>query len=142
MSQKENKCETPDTFICEDSEEEIPKLCELDRSKTYKGLVGIYVDESKITYIDGKEGKPYHNIGEGSLIFSPDSKRLAYVAMGSNRDFVVVNENEGKQYETIFTSSMGGGRIIFDSPDSFHYFAVLGSGIYLVEENIKLGVIK
>ncbi|MHA2183276.1 MAG: citrate/2-methylcitrate synthase [Promethearchaeota archaeon] len=36
------------------------KLCELDRSKTYKGLVGLYVDESLITYIDGVSGKLYY----------------------------------------------------------------------------------
>ena len=36
------------------------KLCDLDSSKTYKGLVGIYVDESLITYIDGINGKLYY----------------------------------------------------------------------------------
>jgi citrate synthase len=40
-------------------EEEV-KLCELDKAKTYKGLVGIYVDESYITYIDGLNGKLYY----------------------------------------------------------------------------------
>ena len=33
------------------------KLCDLDSSKTYKGLVGIYVDESSITYIDRMNGR-------------------------------------------------------------------------------------
>lgn len=60
MSRKAKECETPDTFVCEDYEEEEPELCELDRSKTYKGLVGIYVDESLITYIDGIKGKLYY----------------------------------------------------------------------------------
>ena len=36
------------------------KLCDLDSSKTYKGLVGIYVDESSITYIDGMNGRLYY----------------------------------------------------------------------------------
>ncbi|MFX1324657.1 MAG: citrate/2-methylcitrate synthase [Promethearchaeota archaeon] len=36
------------------------QLCDLDNSKTYKGLVGIYVDESYITYIDGFNGKLYY----------------------------------------------------------------------------------
>ena len=60
MSQQPNKCETPDTFVCEDYEEEEPHLCELDQSKTYKGLVGIYVDDSLITFIDGIQGKLYY----------------------------------------------------------------------------------
>jgi hypothetical protein len=48
---------------------------------------------------------------------------------------VVVDEEEGKQHEHIVT--IGGGRIIFDSPNSLHYFTVKGNGIYLVEEAIK-----
>jgi len=36
------------------------KLCDLDSSKIYKGLVGIYVDESFITYIDGMNGRLYY----------------------------------------------------------------------------------
>jgi citrate synthase len=55
------ECGPSDNYICEDYEiEERPQLCEIDRTKTYKGLVGIYVDESKITYIDGIHGKLYY----------------------------------------------------------------------------------
>ncbi len=53
MNEESNSCETTDTFACEDYTEEEPQLCELDKSKTYKGLVGIYVDETLITLIDG-----------------------------------------------------------------------------------------
>ncbi|MEJ2248831.1 MAG: citrate/2-methylcitrate synthase [Candidatus Lokiarchaeota archaeon] len=54
-------CETTTSFACEDYEEEVEsKLCDIDRSRIYKGLVGIYVDESKITYIDGDKGKLYY----------------------------------------------------------------------------------
>ena len=45
--------------IKEDYIAEGPQLCNLDRSKIYKGLVGIYVDESLITLIDGENGKLY-----------------------------------------------------------------------------------
>jgi citrate synthase len=55
------ECGPFDSYICEDYEvDEGPQLCEIDRSRTYKGLVGIYVDESKITYIDGIHGKLYY----------------------------------------------------------------------------------
>jgi len=60
MTKEFDKCETPDSFVCEDYEEEEPSLCEIDKSKTYKGLVGIYVDESLITHIDGIHGKLYY----------------------------------------------------------------------------------
>jgi citrate synthase len=45
--------------ISEDYMAEGPKLCDLDKSKVYKGLVGLYVDESLITSIDGERGKLY-----------------------------------------------------------------------------------
>ncbi len=60
MNVGKEACETSLSFICEDYEEEEPKLCELDQSKTYKGLVGIYVDESTITMIDGVQGELYY----------------------------------------------------------------------------------
>jgi len=46
--------------INEDYEDAESGLCELDRAKIYKGLVGLYVDESLITYIDGMNGKLYY----------------------------------------------------------------------------------
>ena len=45
--------------IKEDYIAEEALLCNLDRSKTYKGLVGIYIDDSLITLIDGEKGKLY-----------------------------------------------------------------------------------
>jgi len=46
--------------IGEDYGDAEPELSKLDRSKIYKGLVGVYVDESLITYIDGINGKLYY----------------------------------------------------------------------------------
>lgn len=60
MNQKIAKCETTDSFVCEEEEEEEAKMCELDQAKTYKGLVGIYVDDSFITFIDGLGGRLYY----------------------------------------------------------------------------------
>ena len=48
---------------------------------------------------------------------------------------MVVDGKDGKKYDGIVT--IGGGRIIFDSPDRLHYISVIGSSIYLVEEEIK-----
>ena len=36
------------------------ELCDLDRSKVYKGLVGIKVDTSRISYIDGEQGMLFY----------------------------------------------------------------------------------
>ncbi|MFX1457559.1 MAG: citrate/2-methylcitrate synthase [Promethearchaeota archaeon] len=60
MERESGSCETTDSFACEDYKEEEPKMCELDQAKIYKGLIGIYVDESYITYIDGSNGQLYY----------------------------------------------------------------------------------
>jgi hypothetical protein len=60
---------------------------------------------------------------------------VAYGAGVGDKQFVVVDEDEGRQYDGIVT--IGGGKIIFDSPDSLHYLAMKGNEIYLVEERIK-----
>jgi hypothetical protein len=70
-----------------------------------------------------------------SFTVSPDSQRVAYVAQLGDKQFVVVDGKEGKQYDNIIT--MGGGRIVFDSADSFHYLARKGADVYLLEERIQ-----
>ena len=63
-------------------------------------------DKSRVAYLvkgkngdfvvaDGIRGKPYPSIAQNSLVFSPDSKRLAYF---TDR-FVVVEGHEGKRYD-------------------------------------------
>ena len=74
----------------------------------------------------GKKGEVYASVG--SLLFSPDSKRLAYVAYDGRKSIVVVDGHEGNHYHGI----MGG--ISFDSPDQLHYMARKGNAFYLVEE--------
>ena len=70
-----------------------------------------------------------------SFMVSSDSKRVAYVAQVGNKWFVVVDGDEGKQYDSVVT--IGGGGIVFDSPDRLHYLAMKGNSIYLVEERIR-----
>lgn len=94
----------------------------------YAAIVG----DKSFVVVDGKEEKKYDFIG-GGLIFSPDSKRVAYGAKEGDKWFVVVDGKD--EYDGIVT--IGGGRIIFDSPNSLHYLAMQGSSIYLVEERIR-----
>ena len=46
--------------IGEDYEDAEPKASKVEQPKIHKGLVGLYVDESMITYIDGINGKLYY----------------------------------------------------------------------------------
>lgn len=80
MVKELKKCETPDSFVCEDYEEEGPVLCEIDKSKTYKGLIGIYVDDSLITHIDGKRGKLfYRGYSLEDLVEKSSFEEVAYL---------------------------------------------------------------
>jgi len=76
--------------------------------------------------VDGREGEPYDGIGEGSPIFSPDSKRVSYDSQLGNKRFVVVDRREGKKYDGI-------GSLIF-SPDSERvtYYAGVGNRRFVV----------
>lgn len=61
--------------------------------------------------VDGKTGPLYDDIGRGTLIFSPDGNRVAYVAFAKGRYFVVLDGKPGKEYDGV------GCRPVF-SPDS------------------------
>ncbi len=81
--------------------------------------------------VDGKEEKPYDGLEEGTLVFSPDSKRVAYVARTSSKQRVVVDGKEEKQYDAIVV-----GTLVF-SPDSKHvaYVARADSRVFVVMDS-------
>ena len=72
---------------------------------------------------DGIDGPEHDRIGQDSVVFSPDSRRLAYIAR-RGRDsfvqFVVVDGVPGKPYDGIIGSGLA------FSPDSKH--VVYGTG--------------
>jgi len=78
--------------IGEDYEDAEPKISSLDRPKIHKGLVGLYVDESLITYIDGINGKLYYRgypvkeLCENST-FEEVAYLLIYGKLPSNSEF-------------------------------------------------------
>jgi hypothetical protein len=79
--------------------------------------------------IDETESLPYEDIF--TLVFSPDSRRLAYTVQSRGKVNVVVDEVQGEPYDAI----MGQG-LEYDSPTAIHYLALRGDEIYLVEESI------
>jgi len=94
--------------------------------------------------VDGQEGERYDEIGERSLVFSPDSRSVAYIARefvglgafiidGKKSHLVVIDGQEGGQYDGILAPPEGGG-IVFDSPNQLHYIARKGKAFYLIEE--------
>lgn len=101
----------------------------------------------KFVVFDGREGKLYDEIH--NLVFSPDGKYLAYAAYDkkTKKWFVVVNAQEGKQYDFVMASgasekegrvdqAVETGSLKFDSPNKLHYLAVSNKRILLVEEHL------
>ena len=70
--------------------------------------------KNALVVVDGTEGKRYNQIGRAHLIFSPDSKRVAYVAQAGGLQFVVVDGHEHAR-----TSLVLEGSLTF-SPDGEH----------------------
>jgi hypothetical protein len=89
--------------------------------------------EQQMVVVDGQVSPPYDGIAENSLRFSPDSKRLVY-GTRKGKQWMVVDGQAGELYDSIVT--LGGGRIIFDSPYHLHYFATKRDNVYLVEERL------
>ena len=91
--------------------------------------------------VDGVKCKEYDGVRD--VTFSPDSKYVAYIAGQGKKQFVVVDEQKGKEYDTfgrdfgVSVSTLGLKRIVWDSIDCFHYLVQKGNGIYLVEEIIS-----
>lgn len=88
------------------------------------GAVALSPDLRRLTYIryylnemavvvDGVEGKQYDAVADRlacprysyvcspGIVFSPDSKRMAYAAKRAGKSFVVINGVEGKEYDDI-----------------------------------------
>ncbi len=94
------------------------------------------VDNKWFVVVDGIEEKRYESIGESTPVFSPDSKKLVYIASADNKKFLVVSGKEEEQNGIIITRM--GGRIVFDSPESFHYLVIVEDGrIYLVDHRFS-----
>lgn len=84
--------------------------------------------------VDGKELGPYDGLNHMS--FSPNGDHFAYAARIGGSWSVVLDGKEGISHHGL----VRGGRILFDSPNQFHYFAAKRDGevfeFYLVEEKI------
>jgi hypothetical protein len=77
--------------------------------------------EKWFVVIDGKEGKHYDDIGKSTLVFSPDSRRVAYGVQSGKERFAVIDGQEGKHYDSI-------GFSLTFSPDNMHLVYAAQSG--------------
>ena len=67
-----------------------------------------------------------------SVAFSPDSRRVAYVAARGDKRLIVVDGAEGKEYDDFLL----GSTLIFDSPTAVHGLARRGDDLFRVDVNV------
>lgn len=83
------------------------------------------------TIVDEIEGEAYDEVGKTNPIFSPDSKRVAYVAGKNGRKLAVIDGAAGKGYDAV-------GDITF-SPDSKRvaYMAAEGTERFMILDGVE-----
>jgi Tol biopolymer transport system component len=59
-----------------------------------------------LAVVDGVEASKYDGIDESSIIFSPDSKHVAYVAAEGEKRFVVADGQPGTRYDLLDAASL------------------------------------
>ena len=78
--------------------------------------------------------RPYDLI-VGEPVFSPDSQHFAYAAKSGDERFVVLDGHEGRRYQRILGLDRSRENVVFDDANHFHYLALRGDEIDLVEES-------
>ncbi|MHC4660059.1 MAG: hypothetical protein ACYS8W_00090 [Planctomycetota bacterium] len=106
--------------------------------------------------VDGKKWKSFgfiahvaarptsYKITNTSMTFSPDGRHLAYYTsrrydfgfFGStdSKCYIIVDEKQSKAFDRI---ALPPNRIVWDSPDTFHFMAALKGVVYLVSAQVK-----
>ncbi|TRZ75505.1 MAG: hypothetical protein D4R93_04815 [Deltaproteobacteria bacterium] len=92
-------------------------------------------DKKCFVAYDGKEGKSYSKIIDGSLTFSPDSGHLAYIAEDGNEWFVVIDGKEGFHHDKLW--SLEQCILRFKSSDTVSYLILENKSLYEAREKIQ-----
>jgi len=87
--------------------------------------------ERRFYVVDGEEMRAYDLLVPNAFVFSPDSRRTAYVGVKNNRLVVVIDGIEGREYDDV--------RLVQFSPDSrrLAYLARRDNRAYAVVDNAE-----
>ena len=86
---------------------------------------------------DGVECNRYDAVVGDSLAFSPDSRHLVYTAQSGEQQFVVFDEDEGQDYNLLYTTQ--GRGIVFLSNERIKYLTITPDGEFrLVQEEVMV----
>ena len=91
------------------------------------------IGQKWLVVIDGQQDKLYDIINGPSLAFSPDSRRVAYLARDGEHWVAIIDGQESKPYDD--------ARGLLFSPDSFHaaYVANIDGNAVLMVDGKKAG---
>ena len=78
--------------------------------------------------VDGQAGAAYDKVGCAELVFSPDSKHVAYRAQIGEKWFVVLDGQAGGEYDQIPVIKLS-----FNGDGSLDYLAVKDGTLYRVQ---------
>jgi len=82
--------------------------------------------------VDGIEQPAYDAISLPA--FGPDGSVLAYAVQKGKQWSVTVNDIRGNSFSAIIDLGVG---IVFDGPDSFHYLALQGGDLHIIDEKLQ-----
>jgi hypothetical protein len=85
--------------------------------------------------VDGVEGKEYDGAPSESITFSPDSKRVAYIARLGDKHVAVVDGIEGKEYENIapfLAFSPNSRHVVYEAARGGPYWAGIEGKVWVV----------
>ena len=77
---------------------------------------------------DGKEGKPYEEVLDDTLVFSPDSQQLVYCGRRAGKDYLVVDGVEVREHDAL----LRGGPVFSPDGKSLAYAVVRGMKRFLI----------
>jgi hypothetical protein len=91
--------------------------------------------DRRFLVVDGDEQPPHDAVMEGSPAFSPDGRRVAYVARdGQAQRLIFDGVESSRTFNAVVT--IGGGGLFFDGPDRLRYIGPMGTVLLLVEATL------
>lgn len=84
---------------------------------------------------DGKPGKSHPHIFGNSLAFTADGRHVLFASRSGGRSYAVADDRPGAPYHLLFAEE--DRPVAVDSAGAFHYLALRGDSVFVVEERIR-----
>ena len=108
----------------------IPESLIFSQDAANVAYVASITGKGMLVCVNGKQGKLHNSIGKGSLMFSPRTNRIAYIAVNGNKMRVVTDYHEGPLFDGVanVTFSPDGSRMAYRAQEGKKQFVVAGGG--------------